>query len=129
MKQRPDQLIRTISALTVGGGFVGSPLPITGLAVPSQARSEGNRLLWPVEPLKGARIPRISRALADFILLADAPDRALVEYARTYGFLGLCEAHELPMLHPEFPGTQRTDGRAKGGPFCHPAIRLRPELE
>jgi transposase-like protein len=125
MKPLPDTMIRIVSALP----SLGSPLAAATLAVPSRARLSDDLLLWPIDSLEGASAPDISYSLSEFVKLVDQPDRDVLDFAHRFGFLGLCQAHDLPMLHPHLPGTSHIEGRPLSGPFCPPGVSLKPDLE
>jgi len=77
------------------------PLPLAKLVVPAEVRLEGERLVYPwlwgrrkakeVEPGHGL--------LTGFIELDKAPGSRIAAYARRWGVLGVCAAHDWPFLH------------------------------
>src|SRR5208282_4225453 len=86
--------------------------------MPSQippVRLEGNGLYFrPQGPLRAATGPR-ERLVFDFANLADASNHAFLEFANTWGMLGLCE-HGKPLFHKVPPCLPRR----VGGEFVEP---------
>ncbi len=75
-----------------------------GWFVPDEIRLEGSRLLWNFEPGKIHSVNPNRRTLREKVLmsfsrLADVPDLEILEYARRWGPLGICKAHQLPIGH------------------------------
>jgi hypothetical protein len=67
--------------------------------LPTRVELDGQKLIWALErspePMPSKRVGRHDDLLTRFIGLADAPDRAIGEYARRFGVLGICE-HGIP---------------------------------
>ena len=123
-----------------GGRFLkqSPPPPIIPFwVVPDETQLRGKDLCFRF--ISGKRDLRpdhrtMRNALRDFLNLVDARDQALLEYARTWGKLGLCEKHGLPMGHQTKTSNVASDhyisesgceSKSRGDWVCEPLQRWR----
>jgi len=69
--------------------------------------SEGSRLVWlrsDSTPPLGHMASQHPAMLREFVRLSNAPASKIVEYARKWGVLGVCEQHGLPGNHSDWRG-------------------------
>jgi len=94
-------------------------LPFDSIQVPP-VRLEGDSLYFqpqgPLHPATGQK----ERLVFDFANLADASNDTFLEFARSWGVLGLCE-HEKPLFHQVEPCLPRREG----GEFVEPIASWR----
>lgn len=81
----------------------GNPIevpPLT-LRIPRQIERDGEYIVWSRGDTPRSERPAIAslRAFQDFLRLEDADDDAVVAFAKLYGPLELCDAHDLPVSH------------------------------
>jgi hypothetical protein len=85
------------------------------------------RLILPLMPGRAWPPARIIRLvgpgrdmLAKFVKLAEAPPEAILNYARTWGMLGVCERHNLPSAHNPPPFIVRPLAVGVSSDWCQP---------
>jgi hypothetical protein len=96
-QDRPGGVDLYASVLGAGDGLNEPPAPIGQWTVPTEIALVDGRLHWDGEGPRrtGAQGPKM---LTNFVLLADAPDERIRDYAQTCGVLGLC-SHGWPHTH------------------------------
>src|SRR5258707_917469 len=94
-----DPLRKSLEALSDSG--VGRPLPLPPVWLPPVWINSG-LLCWGLkkwETPREAKMPNFNRLLPDFVALAKAAEKRILEFAQKYGPLRLCEKHYGPVFH------------------------------
>ena len=98
-------------------------LPFDSLQVPPVRLKAGSLYFRPQGPLRPATGQK-ERLVFDFANVADASDDAFLEFAHTWGVLGVCR-HNLPLFHRSLLCLPRREGREFAQPIAHWRIRAR----
>jgi hypothetical protein len=71
------------------------------LSIPKRLELRDDILLWgQPDPEHDRRVHvTVSRPLNDFVKLQNSDDAGILAFAKRYGPLALCSAHELPVMH------------------------------
>ncbi len=75
----------------------------------------GPRIVWSAAQASSYNSPPIGECLDGFIRLANAPTEKVLQYARRWGVLALCDEHGMPVTHG--------CGNHPLGEFCHLQVR------